>query len=257
MIFERGIIDAYLRDENIKEAPYAVLLEHFTQPDGKRKDVVKELCSQLEDIVEEFPTFNPKLWMALFPDMGKKLEDVRIIAVVGCKENRLLVQEDETLIFIDLIHIADYTRIVSQMVYVLQNYVTFELARLCIRRDFPIHSRKYMDLLNHLTFTNGLTNYLAWNEDCAQYRFYMEKYEPRKEKAFGLLAQAMEVENKALQHKILISSTSGDFWNQFPAVAGMFYFDDIYRDLGKDGIQLLYRHGPKSFIQTIFHGGNL
>ena len=31
------------------------------------------------------------------------------------------------------------------------------------------------------------------------------------------------------------------------------YFDDIYRDLGKEGIVLLYRHGPKNFIQTIFH----
>ena len=85
------------------------------------------------------------------------------------------------------------------------------------------------------------------------YKFYTQKYEAHKERAFGLLSQALQVETKALQHKILVNAVTQEFWNQFPSVAGMFYFDDIYRDLGKEGIVLLYRHGPKNFIQTIFH----
>ena len=90
-------------------------------------------------------------------------------------------------------------------------------------------------------------------DSCSSYKFYTQKYEAHKERAFGLLSQALQVETKALQHKILVNAVTQEFWNQFPSVAGMFYFDDIYRDLGKEGIVLLYRHGPKNFIQTIFH----
>ena len=172
---------------------------------------------------------------------------------VGTKENRIVKSEEGLCILIDLIHIADYTRVVSQMTYILQNYLTFELSKYLIQEQFPVRSRKYLSLLNHLAFTNGLANYLAWNASCSSYKFYTQKYESHKERAFGLLAQALQVETKALQHKILVSAVTQEFWNQFPSVAGMFYFDDIYRDLGKEGIALLYKHGPKNFIQTIFH----
>ena len=160
--------------------------------------------------------------------------------------------EEGLCILIDLIHIADYTRIVSQMTYILQNYLTFEPIKVSDSEAVPVRSRKYLSLLNHLAFTNGLANYLAWNASCSSYKFYTQKYEAHKERAFGLLSQALQVETKALQHKILVSAVTQEFWNQFPSVAGMFYFDDIYRDLGKKALFCCIDTDRK-FIQTIFH----
>lgn len=253
MLYDNHIAAAFLEGRPAAQEAYFYLLQDFTEPDIKRRDIVRELDSQLESIVEEFPVFNSELFEAVFPNYREQLNKVCIIAVVGTKENRIVKTEDSFCILIDLIHIADYTRIVSQMTYILQNYLTFEISKYLIQEQFPVRSRKYLSLLNHLAFTNGLSNYLAWNASCNHYKFYTQKYESHKERAFGLLAQALQVETKALQHKILVSAVTQEFWNQFPAVAGMFYFDNIYRDLGKEGVVLVYKHGPKNFIQTIFH----
>ena len=253
MLYDNRIAAAFLEGRPVTEEKHFYLLQEYKEADSKRKDIVQELDSQLESIVEEFPTFNQELFEAVFPNYREQLETVCIMAVVGTKENRIVKSEEGLCILIDLIHIADYTRIVSQMTYILQNYLTFELSKYLIQKQFPVRSRKYLSLLNHLAFTNGLANYLAWNASCSSYKFYTQKYEAHKERAFGLLSQALQVETKALQHKILVNAVTQEFWNQFPSVAGMFYFDDIYRDLGKEGIVLLYRHGPKNFIQTIFH----
>ena len=48
-----------------------------------------------------------------------------------------------------------------------------------------------------------LANWLAWNRNCKEYKFQDVRYEPHKEKAFGMLAQAITIENKALQHTVL------------------------------------------------------
>lgn len=253
MRYDNRIVSAYLDGKNPMQEPCFSLLHDYKEADPKRKEVVRALDTQLEGILEEFPVFNRALFKALFPEYRKELQHVRILSVVGTKENRCIKTEDGYDILIDLIHIADYTRIVSQMTYLLQNYLTFELSKYLITKRFAIHSRNYLSLLNHLSFANGLANYLAWNKDCASYKFHTQKYEEHKERAFALLAQALEVESKALQHNILVNAVSQDFWNQFPAVAGMFYFDDVYRSLGKDGVTLLYQRGPKNFIQTIFY----
>ena len=239
MLYDNRIAAAFLEGRPITEEKHFYLLQEYKEADSKRRDIVQ--------------TFNKELFEAVFPNYREQLETVCIMAVVGTKENRIVKSEEGLCILIDLIHIADYTRIVSQMTYILQNYLTFELSKYLIQKQFPVRSRKYLSLLNHLAFTNGLANYLAWNASCSSYKFYTQKYEAHKERAFGLLSQALQVETKALQHKILVSAVTQEFWNQFPSVAGMFYFDDIYRDLGKEGIVLLYRHGPKNFIQTIFH----
>lgn len=249
-----SIIQAFLEDAPLSSANDIKLLGDYITPDCKRKDIVRELLTQLESIVKGFPTFNTVLWNELF-QQNKALESILILPVVGSEPigNRVERTTDGYLIVIDLIHIANYTQIVSQMVYVLQNYITFEITKICIHETYPSTSKHYLDLLDHMTFTNGLANYLSWNENCKDYKFYTEKYDIQKEKAFGLLAQTKDIANKAMQHKVLMNVVQADFWNQFPSTAGMFYFDDTYRDFGNKGIEQLYKRGPKNFVQLIFN----
>lgn len=252
MKMNNEIIQAFLNDHDIENCKVFPLLNNYKTPDKKRKDVVMELLSQLETIVEEFPVFNHELWKVLFKENHPLLDQLILLPVVGTNGNRVCKTENEVYILMDLIHIADYTPIVSQMVYIMQNYLTKEISKLCIHHDYPLESGRYLDILDYFTFCHGLSNFLAWNEHVKDYRFYTEKYESYKEKAFGSLAGACDVENKAMQHKILIAATSGDLWNQFPTAAGMFYFDDIYREYGQKGVQVLYKKGPEKFIQSIF-----
>ena len=101
--------------------------------------------------------------------------------------------EEGLCILIDLIHIADYTRIVSQMTYILQNYLTFELSKYLIQKQFPVRSRKYLSLLNHLAFTNGLANYLAWNASCSSYKFFclLQLYRRKENLSISLILKSI------------------------------------------------------------------
>lgn len=254
MHFNTTIISAFLADEDITKTEDFWLIQTYQKPNDKRKDIVKALVAKLQNIVEHFPTFNAPLWNALFPCWQPLLDTVWICPLVGeHKHGNHIIRKDHDIYFvIDLLYVADFTRIVSQMEYILQNFLTYEIAKLCIQHDYPLQSENYIDCLNMLTFTNGLANYLAWNQTCSQYKFYTKKYEIYKEKAFGLLASAIKIQQKAIQQNILKSVITADFWDQFPSVAGLFYFDDIYQEFDMQGILNLYQQGPKDFIQTIF-----
>ena len=254
MQIDSSLIHAFLHDLPMEQSSGYSYVSGFQQPDSKRKDVVSALLSELETIVEEFPVFNKDIWLSLFSDMDELLASLTIIPVVGSTSAPMRTEVfKHNVIILDLIHIADYTRILSQMTYIMQNYITLVITKLCIRHRYPLSTHHYLDMLDDMTFTHGLANWLAWNRNCKEYKFQDDRYEPHKEKAFGMLAQAITIENKALQHTVLHKALHSDFWNQFTAVAGMFYFDDVYHDIGKDDILLLYRHGPKHFIHTIFH----
>ena len=148
MLYDNRIAAAFLEGRPVTEEKHFYLLQEYKEADPKRRDIVQELDSQLESIVEEFPTFNKELFEAVFPNYREQLKTVCIMAVVGTKENRIVKSEEGLCILIDLIHIADYTRIVSQMTYILQNYLTFELSKYLIQKQFPVRSRKYLSLLD-------------------------------------------------------------------------------------------------------------
>ncbi|MCB7430384.1 hypothetical protein LI224_18840, partial [Erysipelatoclostridium ramosum] len=62
------------------EEEHFYLLQEYEEADPKRRDIVQELDSQLESIVEEFPSFNKELFEVLFPNYREKLQTVCIMA---------------------------------------------------------------------------------------------------------------------------------------------------------------------------------
>ena len=135
MLYDNRIAAAFLEGRPVTEEKHFYLLQEYKEADPKRRDIVQELDSQLESIVEEFRPLIKEL-LRLFSNYREQLKTVCIMAVVGTKENRIVKSEEGLCILIDLIHIADYTRIVSQMTYILQNYLTFELSKYLIQKQF-------------------------------------------------------------------------------------------------------------------------
>lgn len=254
MQLDDTLIQAFLNQKPIREQTTFWMITAFEEPDINRKDIVVELLQRLNTIVEKFPTFNANLWNALFSNQKDLIDTITIYPIVGSKDTmgRVEQQGDQIYIIIDLIQTANYTQIVSQMEYVLQNYITNEVAKLCIRADFPLIANDYLSLLNQNAFMFGLANFLSWGEDIEQYKFHTEKYEPHKERSFGILAHALEVNDTKTQTKLLYVIHNASFWDQFPSVAGMFYFTDTFKEYGLEGITKLYRKGPTSFIQIMF-----
>lgn len=251
MHIQDSIIQAYLQDIPIKDAIDFSKLKGFKKPVSTRKEVVEELNRQLHQIVQQFPVFNASLWKQIFD--SKELENIIIFPVVGSypRENRVFLYENSTVIQIDLLFIADYTPIVSQMCYILKNYITLEVSKLLLKKKEPV-PQNFLETLDRMVFVGGLANFLAWNEDCNNYVFGKDTYDKKKEEVFGLLYQAKELKDSQLQKQILSFLDTCSFWENFPAAAGMFFFDDIYREKGRDGIIEYIQKGSKNFVRHIF-----
>ncbi|MEF9967241.1 MAG: hypothetical protein RR766_01920 [Longicatena sp.] len=253
MLFNNSFIQSFLDDKELQEEPLFKLLEDFKEPDIKRKDVVKEVSTQIQAISDKFPIFNSDLWNSLFIDTSF-LDTISICPMVGGNKIGYQIHKDDKIyLFIDVIQVANCTRVVSQMMYIIKNFISLEVTKIGIHQYYPMKLKEYLDILDYLTFANGLANFLAWNEDCNTYSFHTDKYEVHKEKAFGMLAQAIEVDNKVVQHKLLLCAKSPILWDRFASVAGMFYIHDIYQEQGTEGIVSLFNEGPNNFIYRIFH----
>lgn len=255
MEIQTQVVDSYLNDEAIHTKERGWLFSDFTQPDPSRKEVVAELKRRVLESADHFPTFNSALYLMLFPHLDEVLEECRIVLVVGSPASIYsLTHEGVRYLVIDLLQVANMTRIVSQMMYVIANGINFEIAKQCILKDYPAPhaAHDYHALLNRRCFIEGLATYLAWSSNIEQYRFFTEKYNPYKEKAFALLHQAFYTQNQLTRKKILTALPQLDFWNQFPTIAGMFYFDDVFLAHGKKAIKAVYDLGWRHFIQTIF-----
>ena len=253
MIYDNSIVDAFLHDIPISNQALYPYIKGYQKPDKKRKDIVEELTKQTQQIVETFPVFNPSIWNAVFANMDEYIDSIHICSVVGsstlCYSAKI---NDDLYIFIDLLCVANHTRIVSQMVYIVNNLISLEVSKHCILKQFPLTSNNYNAILDEAAFVHGFAHYISWNTSCENYVFHTQTYEERRIQAFGLLSQALQVDTIQMQQKILTHIHSQDLWQQFPVVAGMFYFHDTFMELGMQGIKQLYQMGPKGFIQRIF-----
>lgn len=245
------IIQAYLSGKSDIASPHESIAA-LQVPDAKRYDIVKELMHHVQQISEQFPMFNTTLWNTLFIDGDDVLQRIILYPMVGAPHHHIQKVKSHYYIYLDLIYIADTTHIVSQMVYVMQNYLMCEISKIAIRERFPFVEKNYRTSLDYICFTHGLANFLSWGENCKDYKLYSEKYEQHKERSFALLAQAIDVHEKVLQIKILKRMFSQSFWNQFAGAAGMFYFDDVFQEQGIEGIATLFQRGPSAFITHIF-----
>ncbi len=220
---------------------------------ANRQEVAAELMKRTRALCAQFPTFNAALFHALFPQLETTLSHIDVILLVGSKELCHL-HHDKTrcVLFLDLIRAADMTHIVSQMMYLIHNALHYEIAKHCLLSAYPDDVNDFIQRLNHLCFIEGFATYLSWNAHAADYRLFTDRYEAQKIQAFGMLHQALSIEDASLQKAILAALPSLPFWEQFPTIAALFYLDDCYRSEGESGLCRLYAQGWEQFTQTMF-----
>lgn len=253
MQIDSHIVDRYLNGDPLftKEDDWMPIEKIPT--DLNRQEVSAELKTRMLDSLARFPSFNHALFMALFPTLDHTLEKVNVHLVVSTRQLFHMAKRDQTIdLFIDLIQAANHTHIVSQMLYLILYSLHSAIAKHCLQERWTIQEDSYQKRLNHLCFIEGFATYLAWNEDAANYRFYTDRYEQKKERAFGLLYHAFQTTDTVIQEKIFTSRTAIPFWNQFWTTAPLFYIDDIYRSDSIDGVRALYEQGWSHFVETIF-----
>lgn len=247
MNIDTHLIDRYLQDEPVYADADAWIFRNTDPIDPRRHDVVHELCRQVCGL--RWPCFNPALHARLFPHLDTVLEEMSIILTAAASDvpTYLCEQDDQQHLVIDLIQVANLTRIVPAMMHIICNFISLTCAQRCIASDFPGSPASYAQQLDLCCFREGLANWLAWGSDAQDYQFQ----DGLLKSAMRLLNEAYGESDPALQRLILTRVPALPFWKQFPLVAGMLTFHDVYQRGGIEAVHALYRSGWQAFCPRI------
>lgn len=250
------IIDAYIKHKTKPDID--AWFYHATKGTGPLLDHRQEVCKALLDECikyKEFPLWNQALLCKIFPKIQTQLDKVILYPIIGTHEDFdicIKAYENNTYVLIDLLHIADHCETVKQMIYLLHHLIHEQV----LRYYFSLHQpkqRSYLEALEHRFYYEGLVQYMAWNEDHTQYVFQNPSYQQKKEKAFALLYQAMQIEDIKSQTMVLELLDTAEFWDRFPEIAGLFFLDDFYHEYGDQAFIDYSHQKPDGVLSRIFH----
>lgn len=219
-----------------------------------RQEIVLELLDKLIDYPRLLPIFNHNLILKLFPEMKTSLQDVTILPIVGAHQSFLcdiVCYEGEQYLLIDLLNVANYTGILSQTMYIMNNVIHLTLIRYLMNKKFAA-PETYMEKLESIFFVEGFTQYLAWNEKCADYKFQSDEYLQRKKRSFLFLQDALQVEDPIKQEQILNKLANSELFDNFVLASGIFFLDDLYHKENEKGLCDYFARGPKDCFKLIF-----
>lgn len=257
MILHDDIIHCFVHDKPLDPTEYQVYPKPVipSMKDVKRKDIVMELHSHILPIILDHHIFNSDILQKLVPNYNIILSNIHVHVWVHAPKPYdiyQVLQGDEIHIYIDLLQIADQTPIVSRMVYILKHELSKICCNVCMNTVNKTSTKEYLTNLNEDAFYHGFALVLSWNEDITNYNFQNTMYEKYKEKAFGMLFEAMQTTNSDQQSNILQFLHNAPFWERFTQIAGMFYLYDIFMEFGVDGFVEIYQNQADHFIQSIF-----
>lgn len=253
----------------IKADIITTYINHQTKPDstswfyqvtkgtGLLLDHRQEVCKALLDECnkyKEFPLWNQALLCQMFPNINKETQDMILYPIIGTNEDFdicIASQENNTYVLIDLLHIADHAETLKQMTYLLHHLIHEQV----LRYYFSLHQPKqcsYLEALEHRFFYEGLVQYMAWNEDHSQYVFHNPSYKHKKEKAFTLLYQIMQIDDVNSQATISNILETADFWDRCPEIAGLFFLDDLYHEYGDEALTQWIKQTPDGILSHVF-----
>lgn len=219
-----------------------------------RQEVVQTLLKELAAYPKSFPIFNPTLITKLFPNYKNILDDIILLPIVGASASfdcGIIQQDGKNYLLIDLLHVADYTPIVSQMTYILHNMVHIQLLQYLMKLVFPA-PKTFMEQLESIFFIDGFAQYLAWNKDCATYSLQSKTYKKDKDRCFPFLYQILTIQDSSNQKHILKQLQDADLWDNFVLASAIFFLDDIYQKMQEKGLYACYAHGPKDIFKLVF-----
>ena len=252
MYVQTDVIDAYMQERKIpdKNAWFYQYTNGCHIVFDNRQEVCQALLSECKRY-DAFPLWNSTLAHALHIDA---CDDIILYPVIGTQPSfdcRIVHHHQKTYLLVDLLHIADHTKTLKQMCYVLHHLCHQNLFKEKLYAMYP-KPNTFHEQLSLRFFVEGIALYLSWNENHGSYVFQSKQYDTKKERAFVLLFQAYEVKETSLQNMILQGLKHSDLWSRFPDIAGMFYLDDLYQEQGDKGIRLYFEQGIDQLFQRIF-----
>ena len=205
MKLDNRILNCYINKTSL--APQDEDIYQYTH--GKRvvqtnrQEVCESLYKEIIQYETSFPLWNTNVYHATFSQTLQSLDDITIIPIVGAQADfdcEVVMIEQKPNLIIDLLNIADYTTIVSEMKYILHNQIHLKLTRYLLQQSYP-QPKNYQEELAYRFFVCGLSQFLAWRDGIHQ-AFQNQQYESKKQQSLMLFQKATSITDKKLQAQI-------------------------------------------------------
>lgn len=219
----------------------------FEEPNHSIVDL-QSFYTKVVNTLISFEPYNLHFFNETFSNWNDVLQGIEIILSVGAPYPYDAMVRDnngKVVIIFDLNRMFTSDEIFAQ-IYIKQ-MITHELFHVLYRLDKNVNVTDYKDSLLNTTFDEGFAHYLANSLDFEESEDGYDRY---REKYFGknliTLRKALNEKDKSKREEYLISAVSGNFWDKFASVVGMFILYD-----NKTKINQIYESGYKNILSYL------
>lgn len=252
------IIDSYLLNGNLKDVEdcwvyHAILPGEYLIEEPQRIELEKlnELYKLVKEQIINFKPMNQELWNQLFEGMViPKLTTIYLI-VGAPKPYDAMVREheDERVIILDLVRIADYTDDFEKLMFIVNDFLTHEIAHILIGQKYPyLDSMSIKQKFIQMIFDEGIAHFISYTDDVLTYNWESDEMRQRCQASYEQTNNYLKNPHHISQ-QTLIEANSGTFWGKFGSIAGMFAVKDYYNK--HQSLALLLSEGPTALIKII------
>jgi len=234
----------------------------LTEPSGDDSIKSKILfCLEvIQNKLEHFTPLNQPAFDELFP-MWENTELI-VDLIVGFPSPYDAITEKapdgKTHIVLDVYQLASYDLPPERLSAGVNDLLTHEFAHVLIHSQFPVieddeNGADYVMAINAITFDEGLAHLLSYkskelNDTDWSSRELKEIYKRSKISLKSALAE----KDHERQAALLEAAITGDYYDKFAAMSGMFYFADRWMKDGLHGLKQELALGYRDIARRIF-----
>lgn len=251
MNIDASIIKSYLKgkDDYYSHWIFNSILENkeytFEKPNNEYKDKIKEIYEKVYTNLNGFIPYNIELFLQLFPEWEKLIDNVNVILTVGCPAPYgAMVREHngKEFIILDLIRLMSPGKKIEDIISLILKMITHEFTHICLHADYPAAQGGYRDKLIYITFDEGFAHLLSFSDNINSYDF-SELIEEYYKKSLIKLEAALSETNTLKQEEYLEEANCGAYWNKFAAISGKLYLASNVENLFN-----IYKAGPAAMV---------
>ena len=252
MKIDDSIVVDFLLGKEIKNSWIFESSGGYNAPDKKNAVIIKTVYERINSYLKSFKVKNEELFVRLFKEnYANILNNMEVILSVGCSYGAFFeLHENKPYMVIDMGMLASYVKYDYDVVEVVRNILTQEIAHRCVGITTPYEDDfSYYEMLSYSVYDDGITSLLSYAEDSFKVDWNAEDINKKFDEAKKTMTLAMYEKNENEMSHWLDKTSGDDYWGRFSAVLGMIYF-------GKnlDNIEEIFNNDWHFIIDDIFKG---
>lgn len=261
-MIDDSVISKYLNGEDISdEWIFYNLLpgEHLFETPERSNDEIRFLHHLVKEKIRDFSPYHQEFFDHVFPGWRRVYEnEIKVMLVVGCPypyEAMTRIKDDAQIMIFDVNRIDSGGGDAEAATELIRRLITHELFHIlyentkkdkahegCVDKGHTQQETStYRDELLDLVFNEGFAHYLSMEDQIR------DRYEDLKkehyERNLERLKIALEARDKESQKQYLIEANTGNFYDKFASIVGMFILIDH-----EERIEEVYRKGSQNIL---------